>query len=287
VLRETIKKVNDAAIQMTKRLTNIPLVMCPRNLNTILSIVNSGIGARLSLSDKEDTLHNSRRSGLVQHGDIAVIAINDFLHHHSDLITECFLGGTSYETIRMQFLSVLNNPYISAIIFDVDSAGGDVSGCFDLVDEIYNARAIKPIYAVVNEMAYAGAFAIASAAEKIYIPRTGSVGSIGVVYLHMDQSKFDEKIGVKYTLIYAGSHKTDFNSHAPLSSAAQKAAQDETNRIYDLFIKTVSRNRGISQQAVRDTQAGLYFGKDAVDAGLADSVMPFSKVLDELKARSK
>jgi ClpP class serine protease len=50
-----------------------------------------------------------------------------------------------------------------------------------------------------------------------------------------------------------------------------------------LFVKTVARNRGIDPKVVRDTQAGLFFGKNAVAVGLADSVMSSAKVLEDLQ----
>lgn len=284
--REQTKKANIITAQINKRLTNISLLINAESLNTIFSVVNGPIGeGLLSLSYKEERTHQAKR-GLVLYGSIAVISIHGFLHNHSDLVFECLLGGTSYDTIRAQFQSALNNSTVSAIILDIDSYGGEVSGCFDLVDEIFNARSIKPIYAIANEMAYAGAYAIASAAEKIFLPRTGGVGSIGVLYVHMDQSNYDKKIGVKYTPIYAGSHKADFDRHAPLSSDAQKAAQDKTNMIYELFVKTVARNRGIDPQVVRNTQAGLLFGENAVSVGMADSVMPWTKVLEDLRKKA-
>jgi ClpP class serine protease len=45
-----------------------------------------------------------------------------------------------------------------------------VAGCFDLVDEIYNARGKKPIHAILTENAYSAAYAIASAADRISVP---------------------------------------------------------------------------------------------------------------------
>jgi len=66
--------------------------------------------------------------------------------------------------------------------------------------------------------------------------------------MHVDQSNYDKKIGVKYTPIIAGAHKADFDPHAPFSTAAQQLAQNETNRIYDLFVNTVARNRGLTRK---------------------------------------
>jgi signal peptide peptidase SppA len=218
--------------------------VCSTSLSAILTVASGSIcSLHLSLPDKEETTQQTRPTGPVLHGGVAVIAVNGFLHNNSgDVIFDQLLGGSSFETLREQFQSALNSPNVSSIIFDVDSPGGEVSGCFDLVDEIYNARGIKPIYAVANEIAFAGAYAIASAAEKIFLPRTGGIGSVGVICVHVNQSKYDENIGVKFTPIYAGSHKADFDRHAPLSAAAQKARQDEINRIYELFVSTVARS---------------------------------------------
>jgi ClpP class serine protease len=152
-----------------------------------------------------------------------MISIQGILHYHSnliDLIIDYILGGTSYDSIREEFQAALADPSVGAIVFDIDSPGGEVSGCFDLVDEIFNARGIKPISAIVNEMAYSAAYAIASAADKVILPRTGGVGSVGVICVHMDQSQYDANVGVKFTPIFAGSHKGDFTPHAPLSTSA-------------------------------------------------------------------
>jgi ClpP class serine protease len=47
--------------------------------------------------------------------------------------------------------------------------------------------------------------------------------------------------------------------------------QAEVDRLYNMFVDTVARNRGISTQRVKDTQAALFWGPDAVKSGLADS----------------
>ena len=137
---------------------------------------------------------------------------------------------------------------VSQIILNIDSPGGEVAGAFDLADLIYQARGTKPILAIANESALSAAYLIASAADKVYLTRTASVGSVGVMALHVDQSKAEEKIGLKYTAIYAGARKNDFSPHCPLSDEAFAAATEKVNATYDLFVKTVARNRGISRR---------------------------------------
>lgn len=57
----------------------------------------------------------------------------------------------------------------------------------------------KPIVAVANGMAASAAYAIASGAGQIAVPPTGLVGSIGVIALHLDFSKFLEEEGIART----------------------------------------------------------------------------------------
>jgi len=275
---------NASIMQVAARLINTPLLLHPESLNTLLNILSAHIGTQIQIPGKTAALPAGigTRPGVQAQGGIAVIPICGILANKSDEFMEWLFGDTSYATIRAQFQAAISDPNITGIVLDVDSPGGEVAGCFDLVDEIYNARGVKPIYAVVNETAFSAAYALASAAEKIYLPRTGSAGSVGVIMEHMDQSKHDENIGVKYTPIYAGARKNDFDPHAPLSSEAAQSAQGIVNSHYELFVKTVARNRGISPQAVRDTEAALYFGKNAVDVGLADSVTPWTKAMSEI-----
>lgn len=190
-----------------------------------------------------------------------------------------WLWRTTYGQVRKQFRQALADPEVSAILFDIDSPGGEVAGVFDLVDEIYAARGKKPIYAAANEDAFSAAYAIASAADKVYVARTGAMGSIGVIAIHYEQSEAESKAGVKYTAIYAGSHKNDFTTHEPLSDQAKSVAQASVEKSYDLFVATVARNRSVDPERIRAQQAAFFDGEAAVAAGLADAVMSIEEIL--------
>ena len=60
----------------------------------------------------------------------------------------------------------LRDPRIQGILLDVDSPGGEVGGLFDLADEIYDARAEKPCFAIADDDAFSAAYAIASRARN-------------------------------------------------------------------------------------------------------------------------
>ncbi len=192
-------------------------------------------------------------------------------------------GETSYEGIKFQVASAANDPKVRSILLDIESPGGEAVGAFEAADAIRSAAKQKPVTAVVNGMAASAAYALASAADKIVTTPTGLTGSIGVVMLHADYSRFLDAEGVTPTLIFAGSHKVDGNPFEPLSDAVRSDLQAEVDNFYALFVKTVSAGRkGMSASAIRGTEAKTFLGKEAVDRGLADSVGTFESALADI-----
>ncbi|MBB2999785.1 ClpP class serine protease [Paraburkholderia tropica] len=198
---------------------------------------------------------------------IAVIpVVGDLTQYASD-------ETTGYDWIKVNFLKALRDPKASAVVLSLNSYGGEVAGCFDLVDLIYESRSVKPLLAICSETAYSAAYAIASACEQVMVPRTGGVGSVGVITGHVDISGSLAQQGIAVTLIYSGARKSDGTETAPLTQTARAQFQRDVDAIGELFVATVARNRGLSQKAVRDTQAATFMGPAGVDIGFADAVM--------------
>jgi ClpP class serine protease len=104
-----------------------------------------------------------------------------------------------------------------------------------------------------------------------------------VIALHVDKSARDATDGLRYTAITAGEHKNDFSPHEPLSVQAHASLQAEVDRLYAIFTDQVAQMRGIKPQAVRSTQAAMFFGEDAVKAGLADGVLSLEAAISDMK----
>ena len=188
--------------------------------------------------------------------------------------------ATGYEYIQAAFARGMADPDVKGIAFIIDSPGGEVEGNFDLVDFMSGDAKKKPVQAFAVS-AYSAAYSIASAADKITVTRTGGVGSIGVVTSHVDMSKALDDWGYKITFIFAGKHKVDGNPYQPLPDDVKSRIQASVDKLYGMFVAIVARNRGMDEQAVRDTEALTYLSDDALKIGLADDVGP---LVDSLAA---
>ena len=144
------------------------------------------------------------------------------------------------------------------------------------------ARSTKPLWAVANENALSAAYAIASAADRLYVTRTGEIGSIGVVAVHVDETGADAKAGLAWTFVFAGERKVDGNTHQPLSERASATIQADVDQLYGEFCALVAANRKLDAAVVRGTDAAIYRGELAVRAGLADRVGTLDLAIAEM-----
>ncbi|WP_296426619.1 S49 family peptidase [Yoonia sp.] len=283
--------------QIAQRAFNTPLMVDPAKALAFLSglgpritgqdITFQGFGveqldqttaalpARASLFGNDLAQRHQRNGGqpfAVVDG-IAVIEISGTLVHRGAWIGQSS-GLTSYEGIAAQLQAALADPGVRGIALDIDSFGGEVAGAFDLADRIRAARSQKPIHAFVAEHALSAGYVLASQADRIILPRTGAVGSIGVVALHTDMSGALDQKGIAVTLIHAGAHKVDANPYQPLPDAIHDQMQRELEVARFLFAETVSAGRGdrLTHAAALATEAAVFRGADAIAAGLADDL---------------
>ena len=157
----------------------------------------------------------------------------------------------------------MDDSSVRGVILDVDFPGGEVGGLFDLVERMRpsGARALSRSGRSPTEVLLSAAYAIASAADRLYVTRTGEVGSIGVVAVHVDESGADAKAGLAWTFVFAGDQKVDANAHEPLSQRARATIQAlDVHRFYAELCALVAANRGISIETARNTNAAIYRG---------------------------
>lgn len=266
---------------VAQRIFNTPLAISKQKAEIIIAVLrerfdiaqlvsSEGPVALASLDDSNEPEAVSRPYEIL--AGIAVIPVSGTLVHKLGTLRP-YSGMTGYDGIRANLSMALADSSVKAIALDIDSPGGEVSGCFDLVDEIYEARGEKPIWSILSESAYSAAYAIASATDRIVVPRTGGTGSVGVICLHADFSKALDKAGIAVTLIQYGARKADGNEFQPISDEVLSRFQSDVDAMGDLFVETVARNRKISAKAVRSTEAGTFLGETGVSLGFADAVM--------------
>lgn len=266
---------------LASRLFGTPLLVARPKLDVILGVLGPRLaGHALEPAGIADA---PGREPIITLEGIAIVPVTGTLVSRSGYLAAAS-GLRSYGDIGDAIEAAALDPMVRGIVLDIDSPGGEVGGLFDLADRIAALRKeyAKPIQAVANEAALSAAYAIACAADGITVTQTGEVGSIGVVAVHVDESAADRQAGLVWTFVHAGERKVDGNPHEPLSSRARADIQRDVDVLYERFVMLVARQRNLSPEAVRATEAGICRGERAVRAGLADRVGTLRQTIEQM-----
>jgi ClpP class serine protease len=278
---------------LAQRLFNTPLALHPGKAEVVMAALSDHFGlsnllrpdgSTLALSsfDLEEEAEAAWTPYRVIEG-VAIIQVEGTLVHKLGTLRP-YSGMTGYDGIRANLSMARNDASVRALMFDIDSGGGEVAGCFDLADEVHAIRGDKPMWSVLSESAFSAAYALASATDRIIVPRTGGTGSVGIISLNVDLTRALDKDGIDVTLITYGDQKADGHPASKLSEAALARRQADVNTVGDLFVETVARNRKLAASKVKATQAGTFLGAKGVEVGFADAVMSPSAAFHALLA---
>lgn len=204
-------------------------------------------------------------------GDVAIIPVRGPIFRYAGLFTEV-CGATATATLARDFQAALDNPAVRTIALDIDSPGGEVTGIHEFVNQVYAARSRKTIKAYVGGMGASAAYWIASAASQIVVDDIATLGSIGVVSTYTDTRQRDEKAGLRRVEIVSSASPD--KRLDPATEKGRASIQAVVDRLADVFIGDVARNRGVSRERVINGfgKGGLLVGADAVRAGMANGL---------------
>jgi ClpP class serine protease len=285
---------------LAQRIFNTPLALHPRKAEIALAALAERMGvarvvradgAEMGAFEDDDCLGfdeeaRPRRVGYDMVEGVAVIQVEGMLVQKTGTLRP-YSGMTGYDGLRENYLTALEDPSVEAIVFDQNSGGGEVAGCFDFVDLIHANKGRKPTWAICAECAYSAAYAIASACDYITVPRTGGVGSVGIVTMLVDYSRAIRADGLEVHFIRSGEKKMleTVQSYRGVKRDLLDRLQRDVDSMATLFHETVARNRGLSVAAVRAQQGDYYLGAQGVSLGLADAVMSPDEAMTALFAQ--
>ena len=260
---------NTSPAAFSAALIDRPLAMAP---NAVTAVLDSLAWIDLSALALRAGDASADKPYVVDRDGIATVAVHGQLVNRGSWLSSA-LGFGSYDRLRTVLFAASADPAVKGVLLDVDSPGGDLAGAVETANAVRNLTARKPVVAFVDSLAASAAYVIAAAASRIIVTPSATLGSIGIVMVHMDRSAAFAKRGVKPTLIHAGAFKVDGHSVSPLSADARKRIEAHLAEAHALILNSIGSHRpALGAAGARKTEAGLFMGHKAVAAGLADAV---------------
>jgi len=147
----------------------------------------------------------------------------------------------------------------SALIVEIASPGGTVTGSEKIYDELRLLAAKKPVVAVVDTMAASGGYIVALGADRIFADTNSLVGSIGVLFEFPNVGKLLDNVGVKVETIKSSPLKASPNGFEPTSEEARAAINSVVLDSYGWFKGLVKERRQLSDSELAAVSDGRIF----------------------------
>lgn len=194
---------------------------------------------------------------------------------------EALCGGTSYEMLKSD-MEYFVEQEAKTVVMMVNSGGGEAHGMMDsanYIRKLADENGIK-IIAYVDGMSASAAYGISCIADEIVMSSDSQVGSIGVLIQLMNNSKQLEMNGIERTFITAGEDKVPFAADGSFTESFKERLQAQVDTLYEGFTSHVATHRGLDIKAVKGTQANVFMADEAMELGLADSIMTVEEFYD-------
>ncbi len=191
-------------------------------------------------------------------------------------------GVTGYDNVREAVIKAVTDKEAKSVLLSVNSPGGAVNGVVDTASFIKQASKAKPT-SVFAETAASAAYWLAAGAGPITATETSLVGSVGILSVHTEVSKMNEKEGITRTVLRAGEYKALGNPHEPLSDEAKTQIKAQMEHLYDIFADSMAEARGTSR-ANFDATMGRgreFLGSQAKTANLVDYIGTYETALQQ------
>ena len=243
----------------------------------ILASTVSSLGMGLSLQgDDSEPPKTLSRGGR----EFAVIDVKGGLSKRG------FFGTSTVKIVNQ--LQKATAGHFDAIILDVDSPGGSVSGQGDVTRAVTAAGKVKPVLAYASDMAASAAYDIFAHANVTAAAPEAELGSIGVYAIIPDFSKLVSDMGVNLHLIKFGKHKGGGSFGLPIDDEFLAEMQGRINSFGDMFVRRLqSALPNMTMARMHELADGrTYFAPEAQQHGLVQVVASFDEALSNFVTHS-
>ncbi len=197
-----------------------------------------------------------------------------------------FIGGeqAGSESVVGALRVAEKNRRVAAVLFYVDSPGGDALASDLIWREVERISARKPVVVLMGNAAASGGYYVSAAASHV-VARCGTLtGSIGVLAIRPVALGLYEKLGINPIVLERGAHAGLLDPSRRPSPNELRVIERQIERIYTEFKDRVARGRKMVLSDLEGIAGGrVWTGAEALDLGLVDETGGFREALSKAR----
>ncbi|WP_231844892.1 signal peptide peptidase SppA [Methanocella arvoryzae] len=162
---------------------------------------------------------------------------------------------------------------IKAIVLRVNSPGGTPVAAEEIIAQINRTKAKKPVIVSMGDSATSAAYYVSASADKIFANPDTFTGSIGVIWVFKNKTRYYNEEGINFYIAKSGNYKDVGADWRGLSENEKSYIQSIINESYERFVTAVATGRNLPENQIRAIADGrVMTGTSAKSMGLVDEI---------------
>jgi protease-4 len=189
-----------------------------------------------------------------------------------------------HETVTRDLRAAAGNDRIDAIIFRVDSRGGEALASELISREVGRIAKDKPVIVSMGDVAASGGYAVSYRATKIVADSLTITGSIGSIYGKINMAGLWNKAGVTFDWVTRGPNALLWAGVTDFDETQWERVSEHHDAGFQRWLENISEARGIPLEAlIPVTEGRVWTGRQALEHRLIDDVGGFPRAIEVAK----
>jgi protease-4 len=177
---------------------------------------------------------------------------------------------------------------IKGVILRIDSPGGDGIASDDILHEVKQLSARKPLVISMSDLAASGGYFIAMTGDPVVAYPNTLTGSIGVFFGKVNLKGLFDKVGLATYTLKRGRFSDIDSTTAPLDDEQRAKLRREIETFYKGFVERVAAGRKKPYDTVEPLAQGrVWLGAQAKQNGLVDELGGLDRAIEIVRDRAK
>lgn len=211
--------------------------------------------------------------------DVAILNITGPIFRYGKVDACAVVYGTQHFAEALDTLD--RDERVKHIIINFDTGGGEATGVGELAQQIRELS--TPTTAYVEGICASAGYWLASACTQIVAHETSYLGSIGVVFMFIDDEKMQKKMGVKSVEIVSTqspNKRIDYKK-----AKGYKKIQTQADDLAEIFISNVAKYRKTTSKKVKKNfgKGDVMIAQKSLSAGMIDATGTLEELILKLQ----
>jgi len=193
-----------------------------------------------------------------------------------------------HESVIAELRRAKKDKDVAAIVFRVDSSGGEGLASDLIGHEVAEISKEKPVVVSMVDVAASGGYYISYEASKLVADASTITGSIGSISGKFNMKGLYDKIGITYDYLEKGPNALFYSDYRDFTPEERVVFEKNHWAGFDMWLRDVAARRKMTYEKVSQLAMGrVWTGRQAKANGLIDEVGGLDKALEVAKELAK